>query len=115
MKKPTTRRRRGLIAVGAGLLAAAITAVVIYAFSGPTTPPDEQDPMPPVAQGPLTDTDLQQVKSVLGPFKAIAADADRLLAGLRDIVRAVAAGDGVDGHLLGLALLREGGFHFAGQ
>ena len=75
MKQPI-RRRRGLIAVGAGLVAAAITAVTIYAFSGPTTPPDEQDPMPPVAQGPLTDTDLQQVKSVLGPFKAIAADAD---------------------------------------
>jgi len=75
VKKPT-RRRRGLIAVGVGLLAAAVTAVVIYATTGPTTPPDEKDPVPPVAQGPLTDTDLQQVKSVLGPFKAIPADAD---------------------------------------
>lgn len=75
MKQPI-RRRRGLIAAVAGFVAAATTAVVIYAVSGPTTPLDEKDPLPPVAQGPLTDTDLQQVKTVLGPFKAIAADAD---------------------------------------
>jgi hypothetical protein len=72
----TRRRRRGLIALGAGLLAAATAAVVIYATTGPTSPLGGKDPVPPVAQGPLTDTDLQQVKSVLGPFKAVTADAD---------------------------------------
>jgi hypothetical protein len=64
--------------LGAALLAVVTiaAAIYIYATTGPTTQSDEKDPLPSVAQGPLTDTDLQQVKTVLGPFKAIAADAD---------------------------------------
>jgi hypothetical protein len=69
-------RNRAIALVAVALLGLGGVALANYIGSGPTTQPAVQQPLPPVEEQPLTDTNLTQAKQALGPFETIAVSAD---------------------------------------
>ena len=70
------RPRRLAIALAVAIVAGSVWTVVGEISSTPVSQPIVEQPVPPVVQEPLEETDLAQVKSVLGPFVTIVVSAD---------------------------------------